>query len=458
MRRVTGPAAFCALALLFPACREVARELASGPAGTAAADDLVVALATRFGPIERGPRFDAARPKLTRAALVPSRVFEDVDLWTSRESRERELAFFGRREGESYHLEVEPSPPAPVAPGDYRGRLHLRRVDDGRYEWTVGQELAVGSLRPGDVSDALTALLRSAEILTPSEARTRATEAFPRAAAAFSRLYDLETLELERKGPVTAVHLALRLRPNRLRSIAPRYAAFLEKTTKPMEAEATLCDASGATWWRIQLDELRWSIRFRVRDGSLVPLQGPEGLRLPARLQLTVDASTKKSLFTIGVRGLVADVTLIRTPREKGYTAEFRAPPEWRLPFFVKPFLSGSLHYPFQGPGSSSSFTLKLSPGGGSELSRHHRIRVRETWIFRWMGGLGSSVMGDFRKGAESESDRFNRECLLALREDVLMLLADDGAGVRASGPRPRLTLDEDPPDPGPRRSSSRSR
>lgn len=442
MRRVTGPAAACALLLVLPACREVARELASGPAGAGAADDLVVALATRFGPIERGPRFDAARPKLARAALVPSRVFDDADLWTSRDGEERELGFVGRREGEGYHLEVEPSPPAPAAPGDYRGRLQLQRVEDSRFEWTMRQELAVGSLRPQDVSNALTVLLRSAETLTPAEARTRAAEAFPRAAAALSRLYDLETLALEQKGPVTAVHLAVRLRPDRLRPSAPRYAAFLEKTAKPMEAEVTLSDASGATWWRIQLDELRWSLRFRVREGSLVPLEGPEDRRLPDRLRLAVDASTKKSLFTIGVRGLVADVTLTRTPREKGYTAEYRLQPEWRLPFFVKPFLSGSLHYPFEGPGSSSSFSLRPSPGGGSELSRDYRIRVRESWIFRWMGGLGSSVMSDFRKGAESESDRFNRECLLALRDDVVELLAEDGVGdahlKAAAAPPPR--------------------
>ena len=39
---------------------------------------------------------------------------------------------------------------------------------------------------------------------------------------------------------------------------------------------------------------------------------------------------------------------------------------------------------------------------GRGSLFRDYRIRVRESWIFRWMGGLGTSVMSDFRKGAES--------------------------------------------------------
>lgn len=428
MRRLSGLAAVCALLASLPACREVARELGSGPAGTGAAVDLVAALATRFGPIDRGPRFDAARSRLARAALVPSRVFDDADLWTAREEDRRHLGFFGRREGEGYHLEVDESPPPPTRPGDYRGRLDLQRLEDGRYEWTMRQELAVGSLHPQDVADALTALLRGAEEFPPEQVRARAREAFPRATVAFSRLYDLETLELTPEEGVTAAHLGIRLRPERLRETAPRYAAFLEKVARPMEAKATLRDDTGAPWWQIELDELLWTFRFRVRDGSLVPLEGAADRRMPDHLQLVVDFSTKKGLFTLGVRGLVADVLLTRTPLEKGYTADYRLRPEWRLPFFVKPFLSGSLRYPFEGPGSSSSFALRRSPAGTTELSRDYRIRVRESWIFKWMGGLGSSMMTDFRKGAETESDRYARQCLSALRDDVVALLDGEGS------------------------------
>jgi hypothetical protein len=424
MRRAKLRAGVCAVVLVASGCREGVRELASGPGGPVAADQFTVAIATRFGPIDRGPRFDAARPKLARSALLPSRVFDDNDLWTAREGEWRQLDYFGHRDGEEYRLEVRPSAPPPKEPGDYRGRLRLHRIDDGRFEWLMRQELAVGSLRPDDVAKVFTALFRSVEGVSATEARSRAAETFPRAAAAFSRLFDLETLELDpQRGGATAVRLGIRLKPDRIRQTAPRYAAFLKKVAAPMRASATLKDTSGAPWWRIELEELLWTFRLRVRDGSLVPLEGSAERRLPGRLRLTVDFSTRAGLFTIGVRELVADLTLTRSPGEKGYTARYQRRPEWRLPFIIKPFLRSSLEYPFEGPGSFSTFALKQSSHGPTELVRDYGIRVRESWILKWMGGLGNSAVSDFRRGAESESDRFSRECLYALRDDVVTLL-----------------------------------
>jgi hypothetical protein len=91
---------------------------------------------------------------------------------------------------------VRPSAPPPREPGDYRGQLRLHRIEHGRYEWLMQQELAVGSRRPDDVASALTALLRAIEGISAADARSRAAEAFPRSAATFSRLCHLETLEL----------------------------------------------------------------------------------------------------------------------------------------------------------------------------------------------------------------------------------------------------------------------
>jgi hypothetical protein len=394
-----------------------------------AADDLVVAIATRFGPIDRGDRFDAARPKLARSALVPSRVFDEPGIWTAKEGDWRLLDFFGHRDGTAYRLDVRESAPPPREPGDYRGRLRLRRIDDGRYEWRMRQELAVGPLRPVDVAKAATALLRSVEGVSPEEARAHAAESFPRATAVFSRLFDLEALELRSEdGGATAVALVIRLKPDQIRATMPRYARFLEKHAAPMRWTATLSDTSGTPWWTARFEELGWTIRFRVREGSLVPLEGTADQRLPSELRLTFDYSTKAGLFTFGVRKLIADVTLTRLPGEKGYVARFRREPEWRLPFLIKPFLRSSLRYPFEGPGSSSAFSLREQTDGPTELVREFDTRVRESWIVKWIGGAGHAAVSDFRKGAESESDRYSRECLYALRDDVVTLLnGDDG-------------------------------
>ena len=110
---------------------------------------------------------------------------------------------------------------------------------------------------------------------------------------------------------------------------------------------------------------------------------------------------------------------------QKGYEARYRQEPEWRLPFLIKPFLRGSLRYPFEGPGSSASYAVRESTDGPTELVREFRFRVRESWIVRWMGGRSNEAMSDFRKGAEVEADRYSQECLYALRDDVAALLDD---------------------------------
>ena len=50
---------------------------------------------------------------------------------------------------------------------------------------------------------------------------------------------------------------------------------------------------------------------------------------------------------------------------------------------------------------------------------------MRESWIVKWIGGVGDATMSDFRKGAESESDRYSQECLYAVRDDVVTLLSE---------------------------------
>ena len=429
MRCSSFLAGLCTLALVLPGCRDVAEELGSGPAGPTAADDLVVALATRFGPIQRGPRFNAARPKLARSAFVPSRVFDATGVWTAREGEWRHLDFFGHRVGAKYRLDARPSAPAPRHPGDYRGRLRLQRLDKGRFEWTMQQELAVGSLRPEDAAGALTALLLSAEGVTAEEARSQSARTFPRTTRVFSRLFTLETLELTPEaGGVTAIRVGVRLEPDRIRATAPRYAAFLDKHAAPTRVTALATDTSGTPWWSVRIQELLWTFRFRVREGSLVPQKGSTDRRLPDHLRITVDYSTKVGMFTIGLRDLVAEVTLTRSAREKGYETRFQREPEWRLPFILKPLLRNSLRFPFEDSGSWSSFAIRSTPDGPTELSRGFGMRVRESWVVKWLGGASATAMSDFRSGAESESDRYSRECLYALRDDVVTLL-NESAG-----------------------------
>jgi len=54
-------------------------------------------------------------------------------------------------------------------------------------------------------------------------------------------------------------------------------------------------------------------------------------------------------------------------------------------------------------------------------------LRVQESWIIRWLGGVSDKAVSDFRRGAEAEADRFSRECLYALRDDVVTVLSEGG-------------------------------
>ena len=103
--------------------------------------------------------------------------------------------------------------------------------------------------------------------------------------------------------------------------------------------------------------------------------------------------------------------------------ARFAEEPDWRLPFLIKPFIRGSLRYPFEEEGMTLGFALRRHSDGSTRLVRDYRVRVQESWIIRWLGGLSDKAVSDFRRGAEAEADRFNRECLYAVRDDVVTIL-----------------------------------
>jgi hypothetical protein len=351
-------------------------------------------------------------------------VFDDASAWTARGDDWRAVELTGYTSGGAYRIGVRAEAPPAVVPGEYRGRLHLRRVAGRRFEWSVSEELAMGQARPCDLAIALDALLRGAERSTEASARAAIAEAFPRASAKLGVLLRLELLTLRPDAHgATSVHLALRLTPAGIRGFAPRYAAFLEKYARPMRASLVVADSEEVAWWTLEAADHLWTVRLRVRDGSLVPLEGPADRGLPGGLHATADYATRMGRFEVGARRIAADLALTRTPGEKGLSVRFQKEPDWRLPFLVETFLDDPLRYPFEAPGSEIEWTARETPGG-TRLVGHYRARVRETWILRWLGGMVDDAAGEFRRGAEREADQYHRECLLALRDDLAALPA----------------------------------
>jgi hypothetical protein len=420
---VSRPAVVVAILLAASAataCRQASRELAGGPGGADAPRALAEALADRFGPVDREPAFDTLRPKLARGALVPSRVFDDASAWTSRGEGWRAVELTGYASGGAYHIGVRGEAPRPGAPGQYRGRLRLEQVEGGRFEWSVEEELAVGHVRPADFAAALDAAFRAAEASSEVAARTSVAADFPRASAKVGLLLRLEAVapQLDAHG-ATSVRLAVRLTPAGIRGFAPRYAAFLEKYATPIRTSFVVADPGGVAWWRLEAAGNLWSVHLRVRDGSLVPLDGSTDRRLPSHLRATGDYATRMGRFGVGAKRIAADVELTRTAGEKAISARFREEPEWQMPFLADLFLGGPLSYPFEGPGSEVRWGAREAPGGTTLLVGRYRARVRETWILRWLGGLTNNALGEFRRDAEQEADLYVRECLLALRDDL---------------------------------------
>jgi hypothetical protein len=430
VRRSLGVALVLALAA---GCGEPARRLGSGPAGHAGARALVEALALRFGEMEREPAFDALRPKLARAALIPSWVWDDEAAWPRQGETFRAVEFAGYRSGSGYRIGVRPMAPEPAAVGEYRGQLRLDKLASGRFEWTVREELAVGALRPAELAAALDALLRAAQAKDEPGARAAIAAGFPRASAKLGLLLGLERLSLAHDAlGATSLTLAVRLAPAGLRPTAPRYAAYLDKYLTPMRTRVVAADAAGATWWVLEGERNLWTLRMRARDGSLVPLEGEVLRGVPGRLHVTIDYATRMGRYGVAARGLLAEVALTRTPVEKGFVAHFRNRPDWDLPFLVEPLLGSPLSYPFEGPGSEAGWAVVEAPAG-ARFVRHYRARMAENWVLRWLGGMTNRAVGEFRAGAEREADRYHGECLLALRDDLVALLEDDGTDRRTT-------------------------
>jgi hypothetical protein len=333
----------------------------------------------------------------------------------------------GWRQGR-YRIGVGAAVPAPHAPGDYRAWLHLRGLGAADYEWEGRDELSVGPASVADLDRALTALLLAAEQMPAPEVRARGRAELPRTAAALQRLFALETLELiPAAGGGTRVSMVVATRPAGIDREFPRYARYLRKYAAPIRFRAVAYDETGVRWWEAEGRGERTTVRLRVSGGNIAPLEGPLR-RLPPRLRMRADVSTKMGLFRVGLKDLAAEILLTREPRQRAFAVRFRGRPDWELPFLVEPLLRGSLRRPFEGEGALFAMAAR-EDGGRMLLVRDYRLAVRESWIVRWLGSLAGTAMTEFWRGAEEEADRFSGQVLEALRMDVAALIEGRAGG-----------------------------
>ncbi len=385
------------------------------------ASDFFRALALRFGPLTRSERLKAVRPRYVKGSLVPSRVYGDTTVWTTRSSDVRTLVVGGTTlEDGRYWLEVDGSTPVPARAGDSRHSMHLRALGDGAYEWLSIDELAIGRARAAALDSMRLRFLAAAEGSSPAELRAGWHAALPRTTAALSRLMSVDSLATTTFADGSSL-LAMRIaiHPDRVRSVYPDFAAYMKKYVTPTRYTLVVEDYAGRPYATIAQHQDTVRVRLRTRDGILQPLAGP-GLSAPAdSLRLRADFSAKAMMFRVRAENILGDIVPVRARNERGWMIRWRHEPKWRFPLAVDHLMRASLRRPFAGEGMWMRVVARDVPGSQTLLARDFRMEVEESAIVRWLSRLGNSAMSDVTARVEYQKDKFYADALYALGEDL---------------------------------------
>ena len=201
-------------------------------------------------------------------------------------------------------------------------------------------------------------------------------------------LLRLETVALQPDAHgATSVRLAVRLTPAGIRGFAPRYAAFLQKYATPIRTSVVVADPGGVAWWSLEAADNLWSVRLRVRGGSLVPLDGPADRRLPSRLRATGDFATQMGRFGVGAKRIAVDVELNAHGGDRVIPARFHEEPDWDMPS-RRPVPRPASNHPVEEPVKVR--WARQGPGGWTIFVGRDRARVRDTWT-AWLAGMTST-------------------------------------------------------------------
>ncbi len=385
------------------------------------AEQTFEAIAVRHGDVMRSPKYDYARVQLTRAALSPSRAYDDTAAWTGVGGSVRLLETFGTYINGRYSLVSRSGVPAPARPADGRHVSTLARLSDNEYRWDTTVDYALGSVRPVEVAAVVSRLISSAEGRGERELRDDLATHAPRTSAALGTLFSLDSLRpTSLPDGSTAVTLGIRVHSERLKGRYPLFSEFVRKYVDPARYRFTLTDRSGAVFLDATARDELLTIRLRTRHEHLVALTGAPR-PMPDSLQLSVDMLVKIKIFRVGFHDLVMDfMNLAPSDGERAWVVVARREPGWNLPLIAARLLRAPLRRPFAGEGAL--FRLGVRAGAGAAptvLVRQSRLTVQESGILNFLNSLGNSAMDDFGEKVEQEENAWVREVFVGLRDDV---------------------------------------
>jgi hypothetical protein len=418
-RRVAAPT--CALLLLVAAngCRQGAQGFGDSPAGARqAADDFLGSIAQRFTDVYRAPKFAAARPRLGRYALTPSKIERDTSVWTSIDADgTRTLNLAGYFNGSRYVFNPSRDWPVPTRVGQSRHMIQLHPKGDGEYQWRTDVHQVLGTMPADALSNAFGGFFTGLELVPEGALLADSRFAFPRATAALGRLFAVDSLHaVPHRDGGKSVTLVIRIDPKGVETEFPAFATYLKKYVGPARYDLTLREPAGMRWLHATADDDRLVLRFRVHGGSLQPFDGPPRT-MPEAMRLDADLFARVMIFEVGASSLRAEATRIRSAREDGWRLTFQQEPQWHLPLATKHLIRAPLRRPFEQGGSTLWLSLRAD-NGSTYLSRGFRSTVKESAILRWIGLLGWTAMSDFSGPSEVEENRFIAEAFGAMRAD----------------------------------------
>jgi len=433
-RRTAALASLGSLAL-GGACHETFTTLAGAPSSSAHTDQLLAAINARVSDPWRDARYDTARVKIANAAFLPSRVWEDTTVWSFSTASRRTTLVSGRLMGGRYRLEAVRALPPIAQPGDSRHTINLTRLAGDEYAWDTDVGFGIGGITAAEAG-RLVAGLFTASGRSEEQIRTDYRATVPRAAAALGQLFHVDSIRtVTLADHSTLVTYAVTLTPD---GLAPRYPDFAQYMHRYGESTAmhwTITDRLGATYLECALTRGRMLLRVRSLGGAMLPIAPMAVARpLPDSLYLNGEFTIKVRRFTVGFREYHAELTIIRTPRERAWALVSRREPEWVLPLITERILKTPLRRPFQGSGALFRVGVREdSATGETLLLRRMHLEVQESTILRFIGRLGATAVGDFTGKAERQQYAWLHEVFAGLAADAkLVAIVDSSTVVRA--------------------------
>ena len=416
---MAGP--LLAVVALVSGCRQGFDGFGTGARARAGADQLFGAFAERHTNPARSAKYEYARVRLTRAALSPSRVFDDTAAWTSMSGPVRTLESMGTFGDGRYALSSRHNVGAPAKPADARHLTTLTRLSDGEYRWDAGVDFALGAARPADIAAVVSGLIASGEGRTERELRGELAVGAPRTSAALGTLFSLDSMRpVALADGSTYMSLDIGVHGDRLQSRYPAFAEYVRKYVDPARYRFLLSDRTGVPYLEVAGKDRAITMRVRTLHGHMVSLVGP-ARALPDTLQLDVDFKVKIKIFNVGFHDLHLDfVNSARDEQQRDWTVTARREPQWNLPFITARLLRAPLRRPFAGEGSMFRIGVRAGEGGApTVLARQSRLYVQESAILNFLNGLSSTAMDEFSGAVEHEEGAWLRELFAAMRDDA---------------------------------------